>query len=142
MITETAKRIGLSDNEAVVCMIIDDLWSVIDWSDGLWKNRVACYDRLENCLRVASSEVTLREFSVRLAMRMHVSAMDLSVETLTAINAININEQSQLLTSVRRESGLYMAALRIYRDERKQEYAKRTSKTTTDNAESTVPLWR
>lgn len=142
MIKDTALRLGLSNQEAVVCMIVDDYWSVIDWSDGLWKNRVSCYDRLENCLRVASSEQSLRDFATRLAARMHVSAMSLSEQTLLEMRTIPPEEQKQLMASVRRESGLYLAALKIYRSERrKNKDVERISNIMDDDNKPAKSLW-
>lgn len=142
MIRDTALRLGLNNQEAVVCMIVDDYWSVIDWNDGLWKNRVSCYDRLENCLRVASSEQSLRDFATRLAARMHVSAMSLTEQTLLEMQTITSEEQKKLLASVRRESGLYLAALKIYRSEsRKNKNAECISRIMDDDGKPAQSLW-
>jgi hypothetical protein len=130
-------ELGFEQHEQVMALTVHAVWVSIDWNMPLWRTAgPAVYDRFESRVRAASREATVHGFAARLARKCHVATprfdapllVDMAQESLDAIKALNFT---------RRESGLVVATIRAFNDERK---VKRGESAPKKKKEAQLPL--
>ncbi len=120
MMKEWLEETGFEPPEVAVVSVCLAVFRGIDWESPLWKTAGKdMYDRFESRIRSAAREHTLARFASKLARKCHVSTPYMDQGLLQSLTCIADHHQERGLDFARSQSGLAVAAMRAFRDEKK-----------------------
>jgi hypothetical protein len=115
---EFLTKIGLEPHEQAATRFAYAIWKGIDWACPLWKTAGKdVYNRFESRVRTSARKQNLHEYLCKLAHKCHVSVPIIDKKTL--VFALEVDEYLALKFA-REQSGLLVAAIRAYNNNRKE----------------------
>lgn len=100
-----------------ILLLLDSVWSALDWQDSLWRDPRACWDRFASRVRSASTAGDLGAFVATLARKCHVAVPRLDWRISEALNAA---DEPRCMRIIARDVELLVGLLRADRAAKKQ----------------------